>query len=1080
MNANQNNTDNRALLAKALLKLEKLQTKINTLENEKSEAIAIIGAGCRFPGKANNLEAFWQLLKDGVDTIAEIPQDRWDVDKFYDSDPNTPGKIYSRNACFLEQVDQFDASFFGISAREAVMLDPQQRLLLEVAWETLECAGLSPDKLRDSQTGVFIGVMTQDYTQVVGSEPTSADIHTATGLGLCAGAGRLAYFLGLQGPTLTIETACSSSLVSVHLACQSLRLKECDLALAGGVNLILHPYMSVIESRARMLAPDGRCKTFDAGANGMGRGEGCGAIALKRLSDAIADGDNILALIRGSAVNQDGRSSALTVPNGVAQKKLIRQALANSNVEAADIDYIEAHGTGTSLGDPIEVEALGEVFGNNHSQDHPLVIGSVKTNIGHQEGAAGIAGLLKVLLALQNEEIPPHLHFKKPNPRIAWDKLPIKIPVDRTPWRRGKKSRIAGVSAFSLVGTNAHVVLEEAPVEEAEGQGSRGAEEQGRSESKSSHLLTLSAKTPEALKELAERYQLHFNAHPQQSFADICFTANTGRSHFPYRLGVVASSASEAGDRLAAWVAGETNVAGISHKPSATSSAKAKIAFLFGGQGSQYLGMGRELYETEATFRATLDQCEEILHQQLNVSLFELLWGKSSYLLNEYIYIQPALFALEYALYQLWRSWGIQPDAVLGDNIGEYIAACVAGVFSLEDGLKLTIAHARFMEALPVNSAIAFTESTQIPQPIAISTDKGSRSLSFSQPVETVYKPLAPQAESIAQTFNSSLVESLLTDFETIAHQINYQLPCISLIANRKGKVADGQIATPEYWLSQLGEPVQFETSVKTLQRLKYELFVEISPGSTLQEKAQQRSLKADVVWLSSLSLKDSERQTLLTSLAHLYTSGVKVDWSALECNHKRHKVILPTYPWQRQHYWIETTEEPEIPESSQIIETPILRLLNQGNTEELTQHLQKSATFTPEQIKLLPELLSILLNQHQQNLPEIAEQQSKILEALQKATNKNEILQLLTTYVLEQIAKVAKLDTNKTIDSKQTLIDLSIDSMMLMEINSRIETDIQVVVSVEKFMENPTIIQIAEELIKQLIERGSISAVNS
>ncbi|MDF5727708.1 MAG: beta-ketoacyl synthase N-terminal-like domain-containing protein [Rhizonema sp. PD38] len=1077
MNANNNSTDNRALLTKALVKLEKLQAKVNTLENEKSEAIAIIGMGCRFPGGANDLESFWQVLRDGVDTTTEIPPDRWNIDTFYDPDPNTVGKIYTRNACFLEQVDQFDASFFGISAREAVMLDPQQRLLLEVSWESLECAGLAPEKLRDSQTGVFVGVMTQDYTQVVGSEPNNADIHTATGLGLCAGAGRLAYFLGLHGPTLTIETACSSSLVSVHLACQSLRLKECSLALACGVNLILHPYMSVIESRARMLSPDGRCKTFDASANGMGRGEGCGAIVLKRLSDAIADNDNILGLIRGSAVNQDGRSSALTVPNGVAQKKLIRQALAASNIDAADIDYVEAHGTGTSLGDPIEVEALGEVFGSNHTQERPLLIGSVKTNIGHQEGAAGIAGLLKVLLALQKEEIPPHIHFQKPNPRIAWEKLPIKIPVEPTPWRQGEKSRFAGVSAFSLVGTNAHVVLEEAPT---------FPDTTANITEPPFHLLTLSAKTPETLKQLAERYQFHLEAYPQQSFADVCFTANTGRSHFPYRLSIVAASATQAREQLVAWVAGETDIHGIYDKQSPAAVAKPKVAFLFGGQDSQYLGMGQELYETQSVFRATFDHCEEILHPYFNVSLFELLWGKSSYLLNEYIYIQPSLFALEYSLYQLWLSWGIQPDAVFGDDMGEYVAACVAGVFSLEDGLKLMVAHARYMQSLPLINPLAtnFTETSPLlvfshTESSAVSTDNISHSLTRGYSINTVYKlPIAQK-----QAFSPALLEPLLAEFEAVAREINYHLPCISLIANRNGQLVDQQIATPEYWLNQLGESLQLDASIQTLHRLRYELFVEVSPGSTLLQKIQQRSLKAKRVCLPSLSSTNSEWQTLLTSLANLYIYGFKVDWSALYSNYCRRKVILPTYPWQREHYWIETTaNDSQLKNSSQVVETPIIRLLNQGNTEELAQELKKVSTFSPEQIVLLPEVQFVLVQQHQKHLPEIAnqflvadasmEQESKILENLERAANRDEILKLLTNYVLQQITKVVKFDANKTIESEQSLIDLGIDSMMLLEINSLIQKDLKVSVSLETFLENANIIQIAEELTNKVMEQ--------
>ncbi len=498
-------TDNKILLKNALLELKRMQSKFQAIEQAKTEPIAIIGLGCRFP-KSPEPEAFWQLLEQGIDAVTEIPKERWDIDQYYDPDPNAIGKMYTRFANFITDVERFDPEFFRISPRETKKLDPQHRLLLEVCWESLEYAGLSPAFLRDSQTGVFIGMMTHDYLNLAANP---ADLHTGSTNGAPLAAGRIAYTLGLHGPTLTVETACSSSLVACHLACQSLRQQECNLALVGGVNLMLTPEMNMIQSRSQMNSPDGRCKTFDDRADGYGRGEGCGIVVLKRLSDAEADGDQILALIRGSAINHDGSSSGLTVPNGLAQEALIRQALANSKVEAHQVDYVECHGTGTPLGDPIEVEALANIYGHNRDRERPLVISSVKTNIGHLEAAAGISGLIKVILCLQKQKIPPHLHLQQLNRRINWEEIPVVVPTQTQSWLRGEIARLAGVSSFGVSGTNAHVIVEEAPVRAKSTEKARGnarQESEDRIE-RSLHLLTLSGKTEKALSGLVIRYQ---------------------------------------------------------------------------------------------------------------------------------------------------------------------------------------------------------------------------------------------------------------------------------------------------------------------------------------------------------------------------------------------------------------------------------------------------------------------------------------------------------------------------------------------------------------------------------------------
>jgi len=532
--------DYRRLMKDALVELESLQGQVAALRRAKSEPIAVVGIGCRFPGGADSPAGFWRVLHEGIDTVREVPPERWPLDAFYNPDPEVPGKVYCRQAALLDQdaVERFDPDFFGIAPREAGRMDPQQRLLLEVCWEALEDAAVPVDRTRGSLTGLFVGSCTDDYLQLFNSlaDPASVDGYSSLGTARSITVGRVSYLLGFEGPAVQLDTACSSSLVAVHQACQSLRAGECDMALAGGVNLQLSPVWTVGLSKLGALSPSGRCRTFDAKADGFVRGEGCGVVVLKRLSDAVAGQDRILALIRGSAVNHDGRSSGLTVPNPAAQAKVLRRALEVASLQPEDVGYIEAHGTGTSLGDPIEMAALGSLFGRRQA---PLWVGSVKTNVGHLEAAAGIVGLVKVVLALTHEEIPPHLHFHEPNPHVPWDELPVRIPTRATPWPRGERRRRAGVSSFGFSGTNAHVLLEEAPLDE-------GPSTPGRP----CHLLLLSAKDPQALRELAGRYAALLAEEDRCRLGDVCHTAALGRSHFKHRLAVAARSVDEAREQL--------------------------------------------------------------------------------------------------------------------------------------------------------------------------------------------------------------------------------------------------------------------------------------------------------------------------------------------------------------------------------------------------------------------------------------------------------------------------------------------------------------------------------------------------
>jgi acyl transferase domain-containing protein/NADPH:quinone reductase-like Zn-dependent oxidoreductase/short-subunit dehydrogenase/SAM-dependent methyltransferase/acyl carrier protein len=665
--------DNRVLMQNALEQLRELKGKLKEVHDAKNEPIAIVGMGCRFPGGANNLEDFWNLLRNGVDAITEIPRDRWDVEQYYHPEPGVPGKMYTRHGGFIGQLQEFDAEFFGISPREALSIDPQQRLLLEVAWEALENSGFWSQHFSHLLTGVFVGISSNDYSSYLLNRPvTDIDAYLATGNSHSTAAGRLSYTLGLTGPSIAVDTACSSSLVAVHLASSSLRNKECDVALVGGVNRILAPEFTINFSSARMLAPDGHCKTFDALADGFVRSEGCGIIVLRRLSDAIASKSNILAVLKGSAVNQDGRSSGLTVPNGPSQQAVIRQALANSSVSASDISYIEAHGTGTSLGDPIEMGALATVFAERNL-NQPLFVGSAKTNIGHLEAAAGIAGLIKVVLALKYKQIPPHLHFNQPSPYINWD-IPVKIPTALTPWNVDK--RLAGVSSFGFSGTNAHVILEQAPVFE-----------ESTSIERPLHILTLSAKSADALNQLAHGFVQYINEHPNVSWADICFSANTGRLHFEHRLALVAARADGR----------------IFDEPQSTQRAQSKrgekVAFVFSGQD---VSVGKQLYDTSPVFRDAVNKCYELI-PPTPLNKGGLIAGNSSSddiftFSNNEVLVPPLLrgvrgdfisFILEYALCQLWLSWGITPHFLTGYGAGELVAATIAGVISLDDAFKL-------------------------------------------------------------------------------------------------------------------------------------------------------------------------------------------------------------------------------------------------------------------------------------------------------------------------------------------------------------------------------------------------------
>ena len=820
----------------------------------KTAGFAIVGYAARFPG-ADDADAFWDVLRQGRETVSEASQDRWDVGGFYDPDPDAPGKMVTRRAGFIDDVTGFDASFFGVAAREASWIDPQHRLLLETAWQAVEHSGTAPTALANTRTGVFVGLATHDYLGMISDELNYADLeaYLAIGTSSAAGAGRISYRLGLQGPAVTVDTACSSALVAVHQACQALRLGECDVALAGGVNVLISPATMITFSKSRMLAPDGRCKTFDESADGYVRGEGCGVVVVKRLEDAIRDGDRVRAVIRGSAVNQDGASGGLTVPNGIAQQRVINEALERAGVLAADVGYLEAHGTGTSLGDPIEVQAAAAAFGEGRDAGQPLLIGSVKTNIGHLEAAAGVAGLIKVILSLEHEVLPQHLHFRNPSSHIPWDRLPVRVVDEALPWARDGRPRIAGISSFGFSGTNAHVIVQEAP-EVAEV--AAASDQVERTDDRRFNVLPLSARSPEALVQIADEYRSWLAAHPETSLAEVCFTAGTARAHFEHRAALVVNSTESARELLGALADGRP-APGLVRADCADTP---KTAWLFTGQGSQFAGMARELFDTEPVFAETLTRCAaavgDVLEKPLLDVIFDADGPDAEETLRQTGYAQPALFAVEMGLARLWQSWGLEPDVVLGHSVGQYSAACVAGVFSLEDGALLLAERGRLFGSLPAGGRMvaAFAAAERVESltdefpSLSVAAYNGANTV-LSGPAQDLERAVAELSADGVRTewldtshaFHSSLLDPILDEFESYANRFEFAPPQRTFVCNRTGAAVGWNAKLDgSYWRRHARQPVEFAKSVATLAELGCTMLLEVGPQPVLTAAAMR------------------------------------------------------------------------------------------------------------------------------------------------------------------------------------------------------------------------------------------------
>lgn len=894
-------------LQKAAILLQRSQARVAELESRNAEPIAIIGMGCRFPG-GTDPEAFWRMLAEGRDAISEVPEDRWNLGAYYDPDPSKAGKMYSKWGGFLGDVKGFDADFFNISPREAIWVDPQHRLLLEVTWEALEDAAILPSNLAGTNSGVFIGVIGFDYGLLQMTNIDVLDVFSGTGGSHSILANRLSYFLDIHGPSMVMDTACSSSLVAIHLACQSLRSGETDLALAGGVNLILTPQITIVLCKAQMLSPTGRCRAFDASADGYVRGEGAGVVILKRLSDAQRDGDRILAVIRGSAVNHDGHSNGLSAPNGMAQKSVLLAALADAQLSPEMVDYIETHGTGTRLGDPVEFDALMGVYGNR-TKDIPLILGSVKTNIGHLEGAAGIAGVIKAILMMHHGAIPPHLHLEEPNPFLRIDQMPVRIPTGFEPWSPLDKPRVAAVSSFGFGGTNAHLILQEAPASEQSH--SRGIADRPW------NLLTLSARSSGALNQLLQSYRDHLTT-TEDNLANVAYTTNTGRTVFNHRL---AFWAKDLPDMVSAMTneGNRQKTAGVVNP-----SQPPRVALLFTGQGSQYARMGMGLYRTHPVFGEAMERCDTILKPILGRSIIDLIDNGGDELLAQTGFTQPALFALEYALSELWRSWGLVPVAVMGHSVGEFCAAVVAGVLSLEEAAGLIAHRAALMQALPKGGLMAAVMATEdwvtrqladFPE-ISIAAYNGPRNQVISGPAAAMRDCLERFTQegmivkelNTSHAFHSGMMAPIMPSLTQYGSRLNPKQAVLPIISNLTGKVADvSTYADQQYWSRHAREPVRFASGCSALVKLGANIFIEIGPQPVLVNMARLCVDQADIDCLSSLKDGSDEWLTLLASLGRCFVRGCDIDWQAFDAPWIRRKATLPTYPFQRELFWIES-----------------------------------------------------------------------------------------------------------------------------------------------------------------------------
>ncbi|WP_405898851.1 SDR family NAD(P)-dependent oxidoreductase [Streptomyces sp. NBC_00727] len=917
----------RDYLKRATAELQRTRRQLSEAEARGSEPVAIVAMGCRFPGGITSPDDLWQLVDAGRDAVSLFPDGRgWDMDALYDPEPSTPGRTYCREGGFLHDAGEFDADFFKISPREAKDTDPQQRLLLEVSWEVIERAGIDPTSLKGSRTGVFAGVVYHDYPGGGG-----------TGGLASVASGRVAYTLGLEGPAVTVDTACSSSLVALHLAVQSVRSGECALALAGGVTVMASPDSFVGFSQDRGLAPDGRCKSFAAAADGTTWSEGAGMLLVERLSDARRNGHPVLAVIRGSAMNSDGASNGLTAPNGPSQQRVIQQALASGNLAPADVDAVEAHGTGTTLGDPIEAQALIAAYGRERPAGQPLWLGSFKSNIGHAQAAAGVGGVIKMVQAMKAGVLPRTLHVDEPSHNVDWSAGSVRLLTEPVAWPELGRAKRAGVSSFGLSGTNVHVIVEEAPAEAVSADGGEGTA-QGTDEERTNQSpaprfvpVLLSARRPEALAAQAARLADHLEARPAEPLADTGWSLATTRAALEHRAVVVADGQAPAGrtDLVRALRA----LADGSAEAAVTGDARpdALSAVLFTGQGSQRLGMGRELHAAYPVFARAFDEAVEALDAHLDTSLRAAMWGEDRALLDGTGCAQPALFACEVALYRLVESWGVRPDFLAGHSVGEFAVAHVAGVLTLDDAARLVAARGRLMQALPGGGAMVAVEASEdevtplLTPATGIAALNGPRSVIVSGG-ETDALAIAAHfaAEgrrtkrlAVSHAFHSPLMEPMLDDFRAVAESISYATARIPVVSTVTGELAgDDELGCADYWVRHVRAGVRFSDAVRALAAKGVHTFLELGPDAALTPLGPDCLTGADEgtdqpVFTAALRRDRDEARVLTEAVALAHIRGVPVDWDACftATGHRPHRVDLPTYAFQHRTYWAAAPE---------------------------------------------------------------------------------------------------------------------------------------------------------------------------
>ncbi|MFK4221293.1 type I polyketide synthase [Streptomyces sp. NPDC020880] len=904
---------------------ERLKQQHQQLVESLNEPIAVIGMACRFPGGVASPEELWQLVAEDGDAIGPFPDDRgWDLDALYDPEQRRKGTLYVREGGFVERAADFDAAFFGVSPREATAMDPQQRLLLETGWESFERAGIDPADLRGSDVGVFSGTNIQDYQSLLLASPGAFEGHVGTGNAAAVLSGRLAYTFGFEGPAVTVDTACSASLVALHLAAQALRQRECSLALVGGVTVMSTPMGFVEYSGQRVLAENGRCKSFAGSADGTGFSEGVGMLLLERLSDARRNGHPVQGLIRGSAVNQDGASSSLTAPNGRAQQRVIRQALANAQVPSEQVDVLEAHGTGTELGDPIEAEALLATYGRDRTAEHPLWLGSVKSNLGHTQAAAGLAGVIKMILAMQHGRVPRTLHVDEPTPHVDWESGTVRVATEPVAWPERGHPRRAGVSSFGISGTNAHVIIEQAPALPEPAAPPAATD--------GPFAWTVSGRTDQALRAQAGRTAEHVRGRPELSAADLSLSL-AGRTHFEHRAVVVGSDLADLEAGLAALAAGREDdrlVQGVT-------TASGRTVFVFPGQGSHWPEMARELLETSAVFRERIDVCAQALSAYVDWSLTDVLRQEpGAPALDRLDVVQPVLFSVMVALAEVWRAHGVEPDAVIGHSQGEIAAAYVAGALSIEDAARIVTLRSRLLNLLVGKGAMAsfLLSADEVARRIepygdrlSIAAVNGPTSVIVCGEPDAVDELVATcmaarvrarKVPGATAAGHSAQVESLRAEFIDGIGSVEPRRADVPFYSTVAGEVVDTAALDAAYWYRNLREPVLLEGAVRRLLADEYRYFVEVSPHPVLTVALQETFEKAGAAATAVGTLRRDEgsEARFLASVAEAHVRGLPLDLGRLPHLSGARRADLPTYAFQRRRFWPEgsTTAAPAAP----------------------------------------------------------------------------------------------------------------------------------------------------------------------